>query len=84
MNPKQTGANRLPQRSYYLTHNTMEGAISKNAKGNVRYISLNGTWRFGYFASSDKVNLAKLTDQIDVPSCREMKGYGQIQYTIIN
>ncbi len=84
MNPKQVGENRLPQRSYYLPYVTAEGALSQDTAGDARYMSLNGEWDFGYFASPEEADMLKLTGRIEVPSCWEMKGYGQIQYTNIN
>ncbi len=84
MNPGKTGENRCPQRSYYLPYDTARGALAQNLADNARYISLSGQWDFGYFASPEEAAGQELPDRIQVPSCWETKGYGQIQYTNIN
>ena len=69
-NPQKTSENRLKQRAYYIPEN-------QNA-----YTLLNGTWRFRYYARD--VDLEKeITqwEQIDVPSCWQVRGYEQPNYT---
>ena len=69
-NPQKTSENRLKPRSYYIPSN--EGA----------YTLLNGIWRFKYYARD--LDLQKdITDwdQIDVPSCWQVRGYENPNYT---
>ena len=65
--------NRLPQRSYYIPEN-------KNA-----YLDLNGEWDFKYY-SADFLEEESITnwDKISVPSCWQLKGYENPNYTNIN
>lgn len=65
--------NRLPQRSYYIPEN-------KNA-----YLDLNGEWDFKYY-SADFLEEENITDwdKISVPSCWQLKGYENPNYTNIN
>ena len=69
-NPQKTSENRLKQRSYYIPSN--EGA----------YVLLNGVWRFKYYARDFDVQ-KNITDweQIDVPSCWQVRGYENPNYT---
>lgn len=83
--------NTLPRRNYYVPYTNLEAAqTKKNRRESEVYTDLNGTWDFHYF---DNVRLieneywlasqaAELDyDQITVPSCWQLQGYGQIQYT---
>ena len=83
--------NTLPRRNYYVPYTNLEAAQTKqNRRESEVYTDLNGTWDFHYF---DNVRLieneywlasqaAELDyDQITVPSCWQLQGYGQIQYT---
>ena len=65
--------NRLPQRSYYIPEN--EGA----------YTLLNGQWRFKYYASeADAEDVISEWDEISVPSCWQLAGYEDPNYTNVN
>lgn len=68
--PQKTSENRLPQRAYYIPEN--EAA----------YTLLNGTWRFRYYARDVDLE-AQITawDTIDVPSCWQVRGYENPNYT---
>lgn len=71
-NPEKTSENRLPQRSYYIPKN--EDA----------FLSLNGSWRFCYFARDiDVTRDIPIWDRIDVPSCWQSRGYEEPNYTNI-
>ncbi len=60
--------NRLPQRAYYIPEN------SKTL--------LNGVWDFKYFeADYEEDTVEKAWDKIDVPSCWQLKGYENPNYT---
>ena len=65
--------NRLPQRSYYIPEN--EGA----------YTLLNGIWKFKYFDADfkEEKNITKW-DEIPVPSCWQLLGYENPNYTNVN
>lgn len=65
--------NRLPQRSYYIPEN--EGA----------YTLLNGKWRFHYYANEADIDETIYDwDEISVPSCWQLLGYEDPNYTNVN
>ena len=67
---KHISENRLPQRAYYIPEN--EGA----------YTLLNGMWNFKYYEADflEEKNIEKW-DEIEVPSCWQVKGYGNPNYS---
>ncbi|MBQ8230968.1 MAG: glycoside hydrolase family 2 [Lachnospiraceae bacterium] len=72
-NPEQTSENRMPSRSYYIP-----GGISE-------YKLLNGDWRFAYFSRDiDEPEEITEWDTIPVPSCWQLHGYENPNYTNIN
>lgn len=71
-NPKKTYENREKQRSYYIP------------AGNAEYKLLNGEWDFAYFADSDFATEPEKWDKISVPSCWQILGYENPNYTNIN
>lgn len=80
-NQNAISENRCSPRSFYIPATTKEGAVSGKSD---EYVSLNGTWDFGYFEDPFCIDDSALNDKIDVPSCWQMRGYGQIQYTNID
>ena len=70
--PQKTSENREKPRSYYIP------------QGAAQYASLNGKWRFAYFPNSDLATEPKKWDEIYVPSCWQLKGYEDPNYTNIN
>lgn len=65
--------NRLPQRSFYIPEN------------NGAFILLNGKWNFKYYANeADAENNITDWDEIDVPSCWQLFGYEDPNYTNVN
>ena len=65
--------NRLPQRAYYIPEN--EGA----------YILLNGEWNFKYYdADYKEEKVIELWDTIPVPSCWQMFGYEDPNYSNVS
>lgn len=65
--------NRLPQRSYYIPEN--DGA----------YTLLNGQWNFKYFKSEEEYSDSITAwDKITVPSCWQLMGYEEPNYTNVN
>ena len=71
-NPKKTFENRENPRAYYIP------------KGKAEYLSLNGTWKFAFFENSDIATEPESWDNIDVPSCWQLRGYEHPNYTNIN
>ena len=72
-NPQKTSEHRLPPRSYYIPG------------GSSKYILLNGTWNFAFFKRDIDVpeNISEW-DTIQVPSCWQLAGYENPNYTNIN
>ncbi len=62
-------AGRMPARSYYIP------------TGDATCVSLNGTWQFKYFENGDAATEPDSWDTIPVPSCWQMHGYGNPNYT---
>ncbi|MBQ3040088.1 MAG: glycoside hydrolase family 2 [Clostridia bacterium] len=71
-NPKKTYENREKQRAYYIP------------QGNAKYLLLNGEWNFAYFENSDLATEPEKWDKITVPSCWQLLGYENPNYTNIN
>lgn len=72
-NPEKTSENRLPARSYYIP------------KGKSEYTLLNGEWNFAYFERDiDVPETIKNWDSISVPSCWQIFGYDNPNYSNIN
>ena len=72
-NPQKTSENRLPPRSVYIP-----GGIS-------RYQSLNGVWDFVYFERDvDVPEKIEAWESIAVPSCWQLMGYGNPNYSNVN
>lgn len=69
-NPQKTAENRLPPRSYYVP------------EGKSEYTLLNGTWNFAYFERDiDVPEVIAKWDTIPVPSCWQLHGYEDPNYT---
>lgn len=72
-NPQVTSENRLAPRSYYIP-----GGISE-------YQLLNGTWKFAYFKRDiDVPEQIEAWDETPVPSCWQIEGYENPNYTNVN
>ncbi len=72
-NPQVTSKNRAEDRCYYIP----EGVSQKT--------DLNGTWDFAYFKRDiDVPDDIKFQDTIDVPSCWQLCGYENPNYTNVN
>ena len=71
-NPLKTSENREKQRAYYIPY------------GSAEHLSLNGTWKFAFFENSDLATEPTSWDEIEVPSCWQLKGYEYPNYTNIN
>ena len=69
----KTSENRLPQRAYYIP------------EGNAEYMLLNGQWRFAYYPCDiDVPEEITRWDTVTVPSCWQLLGYENPNYTNIN
>ena len=72
-NPLKTSENRLSPRSYYIP------------TGKAEYMLLNGKWNFKYFSRDvDYCGDINEWDEITVPSCWQILGYENPNYTNIN
>ncbi len=88
-NPQLTGRHRLAPRSCFYPYASEEAALSADRGNSSRYLPLNGTWRFHYAPSPTEAPAgferadfdASDWDQLPVPSCWQMHGYGRPQYT---
>ena len=70
-NPKSTSENRLNARSWYIP------------EGSCKQIMLNGEWRFAFFENGDRAGNIEEWETIEVPSCWQLKGYENPNYTNI-
>jgi len=70
--------NREKQRAYYIPHNTLESAKTKEKHQSGAYKRLNGTWDFCYLESpldiSENIGTLTFSEAIPVPSCWECYG----------
>lgn len=79
--PTVIAKNKLPGRATSYSFKNTKDALDGDRE-NSRMISLNGTWKFNYVEHEDErpKNFYKEDvsgwDDIEVPSCWEMKGYG--------
>lgn len=81
--------NNLPRRNYYVPYASVEEAKrASNRRQSSRYQDLNGQWQFRYFENVRAIDQAYWLDgdtqgmvDMTVPSCWQMAGYDQIQYT---
>ena len=72
-NPERTSENRCPARSWYIP-----GGVS-------RQLTLNGHWNFAYFTRDiDVPEQISQWDTIPVPSCWQLQGYENPNYSNIN
>ena len=72
-NPEKTSENRCPSRSWYIP-----GGVSKQ-------LMLNGTWQFAFYQRDiDVPALIEKWDTIPVPSCWQLQGYENPNYSNIN
>ena len=72
-NPQRTSENRCPARAFYIP-----GGVS-------RQIMLSGQWQFAYFSRDiDVPAVIENWDTIPVPSCWQLQGYENPNYSNIN
>lgn len=81
--------NRLKSRAHFYSYSTSKGALSRQPFESKGFKLLNGTWKFSYHENpyilpegfTQKNFDNSKWDDIEVPSCWQLKGYGQMQYT---
>jgi len=88
-NEQVIGINKESPHSHYIPYTSISQAIADVPFGSPLYINLNGTWKFNWvkhpnlrpvdFYKNDFGVMA--WDNINVPSCWEMEGYGTPIYT---
>ena len=72
-NPQRTSENRCPSRAWYIP-----GGVS-------RQVQLNGDWQFAFFNRDiDVPDAIEQWDTIPVPSCWQLQGYENPNYSNIN
>lgn len=89
-NEQVIGINKLPARATSYSYLSVDDALTAN-RDLARVQSLNGTWKFHFTADSkdrptdfyQNEQLYEKWDEIIVPSCWEMQGYGTPIYTNI-
>ncbi len=67
----KTSENRLKTRSWYIPRCS-------------EFIDLNGEWNFAFFKNGDRATNVSKWDKITVPSCWQLEGYENPNYTNIN
>ena len=81
--------NRMKARVNFYTYGDKESALTFMRGRSEGFKLLNGIWKFSYYENpkfvpsnfyTEEFDTDKL-DDIDVPSCWQLKGYGQMQYT---
>lgn len=91
-NPKQLQINREAPRAYYIPYADAESAGARKRGRSPFYRTLNGGWKFRYYANLKFVPEdfhqadAEVSDWDDrvVPSCWQTQGYDQMHYTNVN
>jgi evolved beta-galactosidase subunit alpha len=78
--------NRLPARAYFVGYPDAATAASLQRGLSDQWVSLDGTWRFGFFARPELVpdkfwETEQDWPRIDVPGLWQTQGYGRLQYT---
>ncbi|HHY83177.1 MAG TPA: beta-galactosidase subunit alpha [Clostridiales bacterium] len=88
-NHKLLHRNRLANRSYYIPYPDTASALTYQRQNSPWFKLLNGVWKFYYAPSpwqapadfhKDEFDVSAW-DEIDVPSCWQMKGYGYPHYS---
>jgi beta-galactosidase len=88
-NEQVIGINKESPHSQYIPYTKINQAIADVPVNSFLYLSLNGTWKFNWVKHPDlrPVDFYKNEfdlrswDEIEVPSCWEMKGYGTPIYS---
>lgn len=84
-----TGINRLPAHTTFYRYRNLQDALSYNKSKSHGYELLDGKWKFMYLEAPEfspdgfeqkNFDIEKL-DDINVPSCWQLEGYGNMHYT---
>ena len=87
--PQLVSVGALDQRAYTIPYASLDQAKqASNRRESTSYLDLNGIWNFKYFPNVRTIEAPYWEqaqgldwDQIPVPSCWQMQGYDQIQYS---
>jgi beta-galactosidase len=90
-NEQVIGINKESPHSHYVPYSSVGQATADIAVNSPYYLSLNGKWKFNWVKQPNLRPVdfyrndydVRAWDEIDVPSCWEMKGYGTPIYTNI-
>ena len=87
--PRNVGEGRTAPRASYIPYPNERGATVGHPEENENYLLLSGKpWDFSYFETPldlpDPIESTTFSETIPVPSCWQLHGYGQIQYTNVN
>jgi beta-galactosidase len=81
----------LPPHAYFIPFSGEEAALTEEREASDRFLSLNGTWKFGYFPNPLAVPEFAgpgfddaAFDSIPVPSVWQTQGYDRHQYTNVS
>ncbi len=88
-NPRIISQNKMEPHSTFYPYSTVQEALQGNREQSQWFRSLNGEWKFSFSKNDQQVPEgfqrdgydASAWDNIDVPSCWEMRGYGTPIYT---
>ena len=88
LHPEITRINAMAPRATFMPYETLDEAVKCNRYLSQRYISLNGEWKFRCYENYKQVEFgfaephfnSDSWDNITVPSCWEIEGYGVPQY----
>ncbi|GIO32928.1 MULTISPECIES: glycoside hydrolase family 2 TIM barrel-domain containing protein [Paenibacillus] len=91
-NPNILQENREEARASYIPYGDMESAQSGKRGRSPWYQTLNGSWKFSYRPRAKDVETDWAGERYDtsgwddllVPSCWQVQGYDQLQYTNVN
>ncbi len=88
-NEQVIGINKEAPHAQYVPYSSIAQAVADVPLNSLMYLSLNGTWKFNWVRHPNLRPVdfyrndfdVKSWDDIEVPSCWEMKGYGTPIYT---
>lgn len=89
-NPEITNIGRITPRTSLPSFGSTEESLQIHRKNSPFFKSLNGSWKFKYVGTPEEAGElnfqnknydASSWDDIEVPSCWQMKGYGKPHYT---
>jgi beta-galactosidase len=86
--PSKLHVNTLPDRAYFIPYVNKKDALTKQREESDLFLSLNGRWKFGYYANINEVpdDITHVDYDpsalggIDVPGCWQTQGYDHYHY----